>query len=137
MKFLFQHPLQIYHYLITFHLSNSYFIKLKILFKCYSIVYPEHIYQLSQICHNIQTLSITLNNDVLRLHINIGDEDIILSFISSFEFYKNLLFLLLMFVMNYNIWFFKFKYQNSYKIYGKQWKNPYRFMYKHLFRQII
>ncbi len=33
-------------------------------FKCCSNIYPKHIYQLSQISHNIQTLSITLDNNV-------------------------------------------------------------------------
>ncbi len=33
-------------------------------FKCDSSIYPKHIYQLSQICHNIQTLSIKLHSNV-------------------------------------------------------------------------
>ncbi len=33
-------------------------------FKCDSSIYPKHIYQLSQICHNIQTLSIKLRSNV-------------------------------------------------------------------------
>jgi len=43
-------------------------------FKSDLFIYPEHIYQLSQICHNIQTLSINLHSDVSN-----GIKDLIFS----------------------------------------------------------